>query len=102
MPLDRANMELRRALYSGPSDLRALDAERGTYCKIIGRGLFSRLTYRKDDRIIKFVGIVRSREEFDFLTQDSDPLRKNYCIYLSATRVLDCYDKVKVLLYYLF
>ena len=100
LPLDRASMELNRALYGGTSHLRAFDGK--AYTKHIGRGLFSHLTYRKGERIIKFIGSVKQREEFDLLTQDCDPCRKNYALHLSKTRVLDCYDHYKVERYFIY
>jgi hypothetical protein len=98
LPLHRAAMDLNRALYASPSNLRAFDGR--AYTKFIGRGLFSHLTYNKNERIIKYIGNVKPREEFDRLTQDSDPCRANYALHITNTRVLDCYEHYKVSSYF--
>ena len=93
LPLARAEMELNRALHPGPSNLRALDDE-GFYTRTIGRGLFSFLGYRYDAEIVAFIGLQRSSQEFDDLSQ-TDPLRKSYALQIKEGLVLDCYDHVK-------
>ena len=56
MPMVRATMEINRALRGGPSHLRGFNPTTNLYTRLIGRGLFSMLGYRKDEVIATFHG----------------------------------------------
>ena len=86
MPLIRATIEMKRALYKAPSTLIT------TSGSSLGYGLFSKLGYRKNDFIASFRGIQRSIEEWNALCI-TEPHRKGYGIESSTHGVvLDCYD----------
>ena len=93
MPLDRATMELHRALYTLDSNLRRLDTDTNLYTiPIRGKGLFSKIMYKKDEPIISFIGTVRTQAKYMEICE-TEPWRKAYSIAFSTNGdVLDCYD----------
>ena len=93
MPLDRATMELHRALYTMDSNLRRLDEATNEYTiPIRGKGLFSKIMYKKDEPIISFIGTVRTQQKYMEICE-TEPWRKAYSIAFSTNGdVLDCYD----------
>lgn len=94
LPLDRAMMEMFRAIHGQPSGLRAPDPTTGEYTRLVGRGLFSHMGYKYGEDIVTFVGVFRPRDEFDGLSQ-TDPYRKSYALYVNQDLVLDCYEHAK-------
>ena len=91
MPLVRATMECQRALHPGPSGLRAYDTESRTFSRSIGRGLYSLLSYRKDEVIADFIGVYRTKAEHNQLCI-RQPQRKGYAVAYTNDIVLDCFD----------
>jgi hypothetical protein len=94
LPLDRATMEMFRAIHGLPSVLRAPDPTTGQHNQLVGRGLFSHMGYKYGEDIVAFVGVIRSTNEYDGLSQ-TDPCRKSYALYVDQHRVLDCYEHAK-------
>ena len=95
MPLHKASIEIQRSLYGEESKLRARDPTTLEYTKPIGRGLFSRLGYKRDHAIVSFKGTIRSQEEYKDLCE-REPIRRAYSIVFSEHgQVLDCYDQYK-------
>lgn len=70
--------------YKAPSFLRTNNGEHK-----VGLGLFSCIGYAPGNRLIKFIGIVRTREEY---TAREEAGKGGYCLHLSNDSVLDCYD----------
>ena len=86
MPLVRATLEMKRALYSAPSNYVTISR------KSIGSGLFSRLGYKKGDFIAYFIGKTMTQEEWNVLCA-KEPRRRAYGLVSSEHGViLDCYD----------
>lgn len=95
MPIDRAIAEYKRALYHQPSDLRRRDRTTKQWTVVIGEGLFSTLSYRRDETIAEFHGTWRSLMEWEELAT-REPWRRGYTIHASTNGdVLDCYDQYK-------
>jgi hypothetical protein len=92
MPLQRAADEMYRALYHKESNLRRKDKD-GKYTKSIKEGLFSKLSYKRDETIATFKGTIRTQEEYIAICVCS-PWRKGYSIAFSTNgNVLDCWDQ---------
>ncbi len=85
LPLERATIEMKRSLY-------AKDHITGLYTRSINKGLFSHLGYRWGGSIVKFVGVTRTKAEYEAL-YILEPYRRSYSL-ISRTNgvVLDCYD----------
>jgi len=95
LPITRACIEIQRSLYSETSKLRAKDPKIQEFTKMIGRGLFSRLGYKRDHAIVTFAGTTRTQEEYKALCE-LEPIRRAYSIAFSEHGlVLDCYDQYK-------
>ena len=63
MPLQRAADEMYRALYHKESNLRRKGKD-GKYTVPIKEGLFSKLSYKRDETIATFKGTIRTQEEY--------------------------------------
>ena len=96
----RVELELHRALHRKQSGLRAkvgrgVEAE---YSQKIGDGLFSYLSYRKNDVIAEFKGTyIATVAEFNKLCE-KEPFRREYSVSLTESgkgATLDCYDSYK-------
>ena len=89
MPMVRATIEMKRALYKAPSVHVTISK------KSINYGLFSKLGYRKDDLITEFKGKLRSIKEWNEICE-TQPQRRAYGIQSSEYgNILDCYDHYK-------
>jgi hypothetical protein len=75
-------------LYKAPSWYLARD-ENGEYTTDIGMGLFSCIKIPANTRLLRFIGDVRPRAEYDQRVVEG---RGGYAIQLNAHTVLDCYD----------
>jgi hypothetical protein len=80
-------------LYADNSTLRRRGND-GLYDVLIGKGLFSTLTYRKHHKIAEFVGEVIDGNEFEFLKTNNGINRVAYAHPLSedCSYYLDCYN----------
>ena len=86
MPLVRATIEMKRALYKAPSTLLTKNNASLNY------GLFSKLGYRKDETIAHFIGIERSVTQWTEICL-AEPHKRAYGLISSENGViLDCYD----------
>ena len=86
MPLERATIEMRRALYKAPSTLITKSGNS------LGYGLFSKLGYRKNDLVAYFRGTQRTILEWNEMIIN-EPHKEAYGIISSKYGVvLDCYD----------
>ena len=91
LPLRRAADEMFRALYHQESNLRRKD-EKGKYTISVNEGLFSKLSYKRDEVIASFRGTVRTQEEYIAICVN-EPWRRKYSIsYSTNGNVLDCWD----------
>jgi hypothetical protein len=86
IPVRRINTELYNALYSRDSFLRVRDSS-NRYVVPIGKGLFSRVAYEKNETIANFNGEVITREEY---TRRVRAGLGGYAVHLNQKLVLDC------------
>ena len=93
MPLERATMEISRALYTQDSKLRRRDKVTRELTVPIGKGLFSKFMYKRDDPIVSFSGTLRTQKAFTNLCE-KEPWRRAYALVFSEHgEVMDCFDQ---------
>ena len=91
--IERMNEETMGALYVQPSTLRRRNNS-GEYDVLVGRGLFSRLEYRKHHTIVQFHGDVIDGETYEQLKATHSQKRVAYAHPLNSdcSFYLDCYE----------
>jgi hypothetical protein len=91
-PDNRETAERRSALYVRDSDHLAMDKNGITYTSRIGKGLFSCMSYKKNDIICYFTGKPGGKKA---LAKSYRKGRHGYAIHFNKVKHLDCYDSCK-------
>ena len=95
MPMHRIHDECDRALYQQPSELRRRDKQTKQWTSEIGQGLFSTMSYKRNEVIAEFKGTWRSLMEWEEIAA-KEPWRRAYSIIASEHGdILDCFDHFK-------
>jgi hypothetical protein len=86
------NAVSRAALYVRDSDLLGRDKNKITYTSPVGKGLFSSVSYKKNDIICYFSGKERGRKALKKSIKEGTD---GYIIHFNKKRHLDCYNHCK-------
>ena len=86
MPMIRATVEMKRALYRSPSTIVTKNGRSLNY------GLFSKLAYRSNEIIAHFRGTLRTKDAWMRMCEVEPPRRAYGIISSENGVVLDCYD----------
>lgn len=93
--IERARRELFSCLISKESHLLLQDENTKLYVHRIGLGLFSNKSYRKNDCIAEFNGIIRTMKIYRTNYVRVGNNKGGYAIHLNNNIVLDCYSNCK-------